>query len=182
MANFDNFYGVDNFDGSHFSSESQVIVKQEQEVVCHTQRVEIIQQRLVVLQEMAKRFVSYHFYIYQNSPGYLRIITEQICEVESQTIVFEQWHASLHGFSRDLRRWSGRSVGFDRSITNHFGEVINVDGSLNSHDFGFSGHDIGRETVVVGGHNWDDSTSHVTVEDAYRASRFASNSLHPELL
>jgi len=165
LANFDNFYGVDNFDGSHFSSESQVIVKQEQEVVCHTQRVELIQQQLVVLQEMAKR-----------------IITEQICEVESQTIVFEQWHASLHGFSRDLRRWSGRSVGFDRSITSHFGEIINVDGSLNTHDFGFSGHDIGRETVVVGGHNWDDSTSHVTVEDAYRASRFAYNSLHPEFL
>jgi len=165
LSNFDNFYGVDNFDGSHFTQESQIIVKQEQEVVCRTQRVEIIQQQLVILQEMAKR-----------------IITEQICEVESQTIVFEQWHSSLHGFSRDLRRHTGRSVGFDRRIASHFGEIINVDGSFSTHDFGFTGHDLGRETVVVGGHNWNDNTSPAFVEDAYRASRDAYHSIHPDLL
>ncbi|KAF9468106.1 hypothetical protein BDZ94DRAFT_1247196 [Collybia nuda] len=111
-----------------------------------------------------------------------RIITEQICEVESQTIVFEQWHASLHGFSSDLRRHTGRSVGFDRRIASHFSDIVNVDGSLSTHDLGFSGHDIGHETVVVGGHNWVDAISPVTVEDAYSASRSAYHSLHPELL
>ncbi|GLB44189.1 hypothetical protein LshimejAT787_1601190 [Lyophyllum shimeji] len=126
LANFDNFYGVDNFDGSHFS---QVVVKQDHELVCHSQAIEIIQQRLVVLQEMAKK-----------------IITEQICEVETQTIVFEQWHSSLHGFSRDLRRLTGHHVGYDRRIVSHFGEIVNVDGSFNTHDFGFTGHDLGHET------------------------------------
>ncbi|RDB25805.1 hypothetical protein Hypma_006537 [Hypsizygus marmoreus] len=162
LGNFDNFHGIDNFDGSHFS---QVVVKQERELVCRTQRVEIIQQQLIILQEMAKR-----------------IVTEQICEVETQTIVFEQWHSGLHGFSRDLRRHTGHQVGFDRNIVKHFNSIINVDGSFNTHDFGFTGHDIGRETVVVSGHNWDDTRSRVTVEDAYRASRDAYRSVHPDLL
>jgi hypothetical protein len=55
LTDFDNFYGRDNFDGSH---SSQVIVKQEQQVVCHSQKIEIIQQQLVVLQEMAKKYVN----------------------------------------------------------------------------------------------------------------------------
>jgi len=90
LSNFDNFYGVDNFDGSHFSQSVVETVEHEQTLVCHTEQIEVIQQRLVVLQEMAKR-----------------IITEQICEVETQTIVFEQFHSSLGGFSSDLRRSSG---------------------------------------------------------------------------
>jgi hypothetical protein len=52
MSHFDEFNGADNFDGSH---NSQVVVAQQEQVVCHTQQIEIIQQRLVVLQEMAKR-------------------------------------------------------------------------------------------------------------------------------
>ena len=54
LSGFDNFYGSDNFDNSHFSESSITVVK-ETEVVCHSQSVEIIQQRLLVLQEMAKR-------------------------------------------------------------------------------------------------------------------------------
>ncbi|KAF8071979.1 hypothetical protein FPV67DRAFT_1483366 [Lyophyllum atratum] len=162
LNNFDNFHGADNFDGSRFE---QVVVKQEHELVCRTQRIEIIQQRLVVLQEMAKR-----------------IITEQICEVETQTIVFEQWHSGLHGFSRDLRRHTGHQVGFDRRICGHFSEIFGSDGSFSNHDFGFTGHDIGRETIVVGGHDWEENRSRTTVEDAYRSSRDAYHSIHPELL
>lgn len=52
MANFDNFYGADNFDGS---KNAQTVVVNVKEVVCHTQAVEIIQQRLLVLQEMVKK-------------------------------------------------------------------------------------------------------------------------------
>ncbi len=57
MSNFDNFYGSGNFDNSHFSSSSITVVEQEQELVCHSESIEIIQQRLLVLQEMAKRLV-----------------------------------------------------------------------------------------------------------------------------
>lgn len=75
LDNFDNFYGCDDF--SH-STYTQTVVKQDSSLVCHSESIEIIQQRLAVLQEMAKR-----------------IITEQVCEVETQVVVFEQFHARL---------------------------------------------------------------------------------------
>ncbi|KAH9481348.1 hypothetical protein JR316_0005873 [Psilocybe cubensis] len=152
---FDNFYGSDNFDNSHFS-ESSISVIKEKEVVCHSESVEIIQQRLLVLQEMAKR-----------------IISEQICEVETQTVVFEQFHASLHGFSRDLRRFSGRDVGYDSDIVSHFSNFYGSDGSLSTDDWGFSGSDLGHSYVVPSGNNWDNSRSFGSVGNAYKAARSA---------
>ncbi|KAF8910646.1 hypothetical protein CPB84DRAFT_1723760 [Gymnopilus junonius] len=154
LSNFDNFYGSSNFDNSEFSEKSITVVK-EKEVVCHSQSIEIIQQRLLVLQEMAKR-----------------IISEQICEVESQTIVFEQFHSGLHGFSRDLRRDSGRSVGYDSDILSHFGSFYNSDGSLSTSDFGFHGSDLGHSYVVPSGSNWG-SHSFNSVANAYSAARSA---------
>jgi len=159
LDHFDDFYGSDNFDGSH---STQVIVH-DQQLVCHTEQIEIIQQRLVILQEMAKR-----------------IITEQICEVETQTIVFEQFHSGLGSFSHDLRRNSGHQVGYDHNIASHFGSIIGSDGSLSSQDFGFSGHDVGSQTVVVGGSNWNDQTSPATVNDAFSQARDAYFSLHSD--
>jgi len=153
LSGFDNFYGSDNFIGS---VSSQTIVEHDQELVCHSQSIEIIQQRLLVIQEMAKR-----------------IITEQVCEVETQTIVFQQFHASVGLFSHDLRRTSGHHVGFDSGIVSHFGDFFEADGSLSTHDFGFSGHDIGSQTVVVGGSNWNDVTSPASVGFAYSSARGA---------
>jgi len=155
FGGFDNFYGSDNFDNSHFSESSITVVK-EKEVVCHSESVVIIQQRLLVLQEMAKR-----------------IISEQICEVETQTVVFEQFHSSLHGFSRDLRRDSGRGVGYDSSIASHFSSFTNSDGSLSNNDFGFSGSNLGSSYVVPSGDNWDNSRSFASVASAYKSARSA---------
>ncbi|KAF9036194.1 hypothetical protein BJ165DRAFT_1507112 [Panaeolus papilionaceus] len=157
LNNFDNFYGSSNFDNVQFSEKSITVVK-EKELVCHSESIEIIQQRLLVLQEMAKR-----------------IISEQICEVETQTIVFEQFHASLHGFSRDLRRFSGRQVGYDSGILSHYGSIIGSDGSLSNDDFGFSGHDLGSSYVVPSGNNWG-RNSFSTVGSAYKAARSAVSS------
>jgi len=154
MSGFDNFYGSDNFSGSSFSQT--IVTEQEQELVCHSQSIEIIQQRLLVIQEMAKR-----------------IITEQICEVETQTIVFEQFHASLGSFSDDLRRKSGHQVSYDRGMTNHYGDIMSSDGSLSSNDLGFSGHDLGSQSVVVGGSNWNDQSSPASVDSAYGACQAA---------
>ncbi|KAF8964283.1 hypothetical protein BDZ97DRAFT_1904564 [Flammula alnicola] len=153
LSGFDNFYGTDNFIGS---VESQTVVEQNTELVCHTESIEIIQQRLLVLQEMAKR-----------------IITEQVCEVETQTVVFEQFHASVGLFSHDLRRTSGHHVGFDSSITDHFNDFFAEDGSLTTTDFGFTGHDVGSHTVVVGGSNWNSVSSPASVGSAYSAARSA---------
>jgi len=151
--NFDNFYGVDNFDGSaHFSQQ----VETTQQVVCHTQAIEIIQQRLLVLQEMAKR-----------------IITEQICEVETQTVVFEQFHASLGNFRHDLSRSSGHQVGYDQNIASHFGSICNADGSLSSDSLDFSGQDLGSQTVVPIGSNWDDTRSPSSCSAAFDAAQSA---------
>ena len=52
LSGFDNFYGVNNFDGSQ---SAQIIVEQQQETVCQSLSVEVIQQKLVILQEVAKR-------------------------------------------------------------------------------------------------------------------------------
>jgi hypothetical protein len=67
LDNFDNFYGSQDFCG--LDTSSVTVVKNEQEVVCHSVSVEIIQQQLAVIREYVKK-----------------IITTQICEVESQTM------------------------------------------------------------------------------------------------
>jgi len=154
LSGFDNFYGSDDF--AHLNNFKQVVVKQDSSLVCHSEQVEIIQQRLAVLQEMAKK-----------------IITEQICEVETQTIVFQQYYASLGGFSHDLTRSSGRSAGYDNSIVSHYGDFYNSDGSLSNYDFGFSGSDIGSNYYVPSS-NWNQDSSPSSVGAAYVSAQAAS--------
>ncbi|KAF5367935.1 hypothetical protein D9758_004342 [Tetrapyrgos nigripes] len=151
---FDNFYGSDNFSGL---IADETVVSQQSELVCHSESIEIIQQRLLVLQEMAKK-----------------IITEQICEVETQTVVFHQFIASASHFSSDLLHVSGHQVGYDSAIVGHYGDLIGSDGSLSTDDFGFSGHDLGNSYVTVSGSNWNDQTSPASVQSAYGAAQAAS--------
>ncbi|KAJ7727421.1 hypothetical protein DFH07DRAFT_1066536 [Mycena maculata] len=155
LDNFDSFYGA--YDYAHQSYDT-VVVQQDNELVCHSETVTIIQQRLAVLQEMAKK-----------------IITEQICEVETQTIVFQQYYASLGGFSKDLTRSSGRSVGYDNSISSYYGDFYNSDGSLSNYDFGFNGSDVGSNYYVPTGNNWDANSSPSSVGSAYQAAQSASS-------
>jgi len=155
LSGFDNFYGSDNFSGEI----SKTVIVKEKEVVCHSESVEIIQQRLLVLQEMAKR-----------------IITEQICEVETQTIVFEQFYSSVGSFSDDLRHNSGRSVGYDSSIASHFGSIVSSSGSLSTSNFGFSGSSVGSHYVSPSGSNWNSRTSPASVGSAFSAAQAAISS------
>jgi len=154
LHGFDNFYGDDDF--AHLHNWNQVVVKQDSELVCHSEQVVIIQQRLAVLQEMAKR-----------------VITELSCEVETQTIVFQQYYASLGGFSHDLTRNSNRHVGYDHNIVSHYGDFYNSDGTLSTYDFGFSGHDIGSSYYVPTS-NWNQDHSPSSVGSAYQAAQAAS--------
>ncbi|KAF8195603.1 hypothetical protein BJ912DRAFT_1084683 [Pholiota molesta] len=142
LSGFDNFYGSENFSGEI----SKTVIVKEQEVVCHSESVEIIQQRLLVLQEMAKR-----------------IISEQICEVETQTIVFEQ--------STPLR-----SVGYDSSIASHFGSIVSSSGSLSTSNLGFSGSDVGSHYVSPSGSNWNSGASPASVGSAFSAAQAAISS------
>ncbi|KAJ7175914.1 hypothetical protein C8R46DRAFT_1080003 [Mycena filopes] len=133
LSNFDNFYGSDDF--AHHNM-NQV------ELVCHTEQITIIQQRLAV---------------------------------ETQTIVFQQYYASLGGFSHDLTRNSGSShhAGYDNNIVSHYGDFYNSDGSLSNYDFGFSGHDIGSNYYVPSS-NWNQDSSPNSVGSAYQVSQAAS--------
>ncbi|KAJ3770003.1 hypothetical protein FB446DRAFT_647747 [Lentinula raphanica] len=154
FSGFDNFYGVDNFSGI---VSDQVVVEQQEEVVCHTVDIEIVQQKLLVLQEMAKQ-----------------IITEQVCEVETQTVVFQQFLSSCSHFSSDLLRTSGHQVGYDSAIVSHYGSFFNADGSLSTYDLGFSGSDVGQSVVVPSGSNWNIATSPVSAGNAFNAALSAA--------
>jgi len=152
LSGFDNFYGSDNFSGE----VSTQVVAEETDVVCESVSITIIQQKLLVLQEMARQ-----------------IITEQICEVETQTIVFQQYLSSVSHFSDDIMHTSGLSAGYDSSIVSHYSDLYNSDGSLSTYDLGFSGSDAGQSVVVPSGTNWDDSTSPSSVQSAYIAAQSA---------
>ncbi|KIK64525.1 hypothetical protein GYMLUDRAFT_195508, partial [Collybiopsis luxurians FD-317 M1] len=153
--NFDNFYGVENFSGEISSS----VVVQQQVEVCQSVSIEIVQQKLLVLQEIAKR-----------------IVTEQVCEVETQTVVFQQFIASCSHFSSDLLRTSGVDVGYDSAIAGYYGDLFESDGSLSTSDLGFSGSSLGQSYVVPTGSNWNSATSPSSVGSAYSAALSAASS------
>ncbi|KAJ3734289.1 hypothetical protein DFJ43DRAFT_1064532 [Lentinula guzmanii] len=155
MSGFDNFQGSGNFDGSQ---NTQVVVVEEQQTVCHTEQIEIIQQKLVVLQEIAKR-----------------IITEQICEVETQTIVLEQFSSGLTVFQKDISRTTTKQVGYDKNVAGLISNLTNSDGSLSTSDLGFNGTSVGSSTVVPTGSNWNDTQGPEAVQKALSAAQAAAN-------
>ncbi|GAW02133.1 hypothetical protein LENED_003767 [Lentinula edodes] len=155
MSGFDNFRGSGNFDGSQ---NAQVTVIEEQQTVCHTEQIEIIQQKLVVLQEIAKR-----------------IITEQICEVETQTIVLEQFSSGLTVFQKDISRTTTKQVGYDKNVAGLVGNLTNSDGSLSTSDLGFNGTSVGSNTVVPSGSNWNNTQGPEAVQKALSAAQAAAN-------
>jgi hypothetical protein len=157
LQGFDDFNGQDNFDGR---KNDQTIVIKEVQTKCETVKIELIQQKLVILQELAKR-----------------IITEQICDVQTQTIVLEQHNGALKVFRDDIQRKTvARQVGFDESIASKVNTIVNSDGSLSVNDAGFKGSDVGKNTVVPAGNNWNDATSPQQVQAALDAALSAINS------
>ncbi|KAJ7739754.1 hypothetical protein DFH07DRAFT_839767 [Mycena maculata] len=155
LQGFDEFNGQNNFNGSQ---NSQTIVIQETETQCQTVQIEIVQQKLAILQELAKR-----------------IITEQICDVQTQTIVLAQHNGALQVFSDDIqRKTTTRQIGYDQTIAAKLTQITNTDGSLSTDDAGFTGSDVGQNTVVPSGNNWNDSTSPSLVEAAAAAASSAS--------
>lgn len=152
LSNFDDFYGENNFSGS-FNTQTVV----QEEVVCQSVDITIIQQQLSVIQEFAKR-----------------IVTQQICQVEVQTIVWSQFISGFSSFGSDLRRSSGRNIGFDHSIASHISDLVDGSGNINVHDFGFHGSDIGSNLIHVSGDNWVDGSSQSSVDSAFLQSQIAT--------
>ncbi|KAJ7158794.1 hypothetical protein C8R46DRAFT_401060 [Mycena filopes] len=157
LQGFDDFNGWGNFNGRN---NGQKIVIKEVETKCETVKIEIVQQKLAILQELAKR-----------------IITEQICDVETQTIVLAQHGGALEVFRDDIqRKVVTKQVGFDEEIASKFSSIVNTDGSLSVDDAGFKGSDIGQNLIVPTGNNWDDSTSPALVQAAQDAANSALSS------
>lgn len=146
LNNFDNFFGVDNFSGLN----NNIILIQDQNSVCQDQSINIVQQQLAVVSEFAKR-----------------ILTESICEVESQALLYSQFLGGLNGFSSDLLRQSGRDVGFDSEIAALIAELLDQNNNLVFNDLGFDGNSIGSNFLVPTGNNWVNSVSPVSVGSAF---------------
>nr|GAT60785.1 predicted protein [Mycena chlorophos] len=140
LQGLDNFNGVGNFDGSQ---NSQTIVVQETETQCQDVQIEVIQQKLAIIQEIVKQ-----------------IITEQICDVETQTIVLAQHNGALEVFRDDIqRKTTVRQIGYDTEIASKFSQIFNPDGSLSNSNLNFSGQDVGKNVIIPTGNNWNDATS-----------------------
>lgn len=155
LQGFDSFNGLSNFDGS----QNVQVVQQSQQVVCQSLPVHVIQQRLVILQQFAQR-----------------IISEQVCEVETQTVVLEQFQSGLTQFSETLIRQSNEQVGFDSQIAGQLASLLNSDGSLSSNDLGFLGNIVGKNTIVPKGNNWNDNSSPASTGKARDAAKKAAKS------
>lgn len=156
MSNFDNFYGQSNFD----SSSNTIIVEQKEVEVCHTEEIEIVQQRLAVIMEVAKE-----------------VILKQICEVEVQTIVLEQFSSQVSSFYGSVTHSSGsKPASYDQSISSKLGSIYS-DGSLSNSNLGFNGTDVGSNSSIPT-NNWNNSTSYSTVGNAKAlAQQAAGNSV-----
>ncbi|KDR76205.1 hypothetical protein GALMADRAFT_67616 [Galerina marginata CBS 339.88] len=153
LSGFDDFFGSDNFDGGR--NEQVVLVEQQ---VCRPERISIIQQQLAIIHEVTRQ-----------------IISQQICDVETQVIVLEQHRGRGREFKKDLRRKSGRNVGYDANIALLIHELMNQDGSLNNRDLGFRGSDIGKHLRVTNGNNWDDNRSPQSIDQILLSLEGARN-------
>lgn len=105
-----------------------------------------------------------------------RVLLEQVCEVEVQTIVVQQASSVISSFSNDVSRESNRSAAYDSQISGLLSQIYNSDGSLNNNDLGFKGYQVGNSSVVVSGDNWNDSTSPDSVKKAKDLAKKAANS------
>ncbi|KAG8733055.1 hypothetical protein FRC11_008998 [Ceratobasidium sp. 423] len=158
-GSFDDFFGVGNFGGN---LNPITIIQQQQQLVCRSTDLIRVRQQLAVIQEFAKQ-----------------IILQQVCEVEIQTVIIQQINSQLVNFGRNVRRVNGGiAPSFDIVIAQkitQITQVINRGGSLADLNLGFLGSDIGRNSVLIGGSNWNDTSSPDSVGNAYKAAMDQQN-------
>jgi len=157
LNGFDDFFGADNFIGI----KNQKFDIQDQQFFCKANNVNQVQQQLFIIQELIKK-----------------LILEEICEVEVQIIILQQFTGGFDNFFNDLNRFGGKNPGFDKEIAKFGNQLFDVNGQFKIQDFGFKGLDIGKNNVIVGGHNWQQEFSPNSVKSAFDISSQAkSNSL-----
>lgn len=163
LNNFDNFFGVGNFDGRFNQLQHITVVQQSVEVIqvqqvqvlqCSAVDLRIVQQNLAILIESMKQ-----------------ILLTQVCEVEAQIILASQFGSRWNVFVEDLRRVSGRNIGFDAVIAAHLQSVLGSIGG-NHVNLGFGGSSIGSHLQFVSS-NWNPSISPARAHSAWVAAQLA---------
>lgn len=149
---FDFFGGINNFDGSL----NQILVQQAGGA-CQAQQINLVQQQLAIIQEFTKQ-----------------IFLQELCNVELQTILLQQFLGGFDLFGNDLQRLNGRVPGFDAAVAAQLAQLVQ-NGSVNIVDFGIKGSSIGNNLVVPIGSNWNDATSPQSVLIAEAAAKALRN-------
>jgi hypothetical protein len=158
-GNFDNFFGHGNFVG-RFNQE--IIV--EERIVCDQVDLRVIQQKLAVILENAKR-----------------ILIEEVCDFETQIIIHEQFFGRHKDFGKDLRHGYGRRAGYDRDVADRYRDIYESNGDRKRTDMGFDGWNIGKKQVRLGqsGAGWDNNSSD-RAKQAKKAAEQASRDQRPD--
>jgi hypothetical protein len=153
---FDDFFGAENFIGN----KNEKIFLPDQGSCRSSNNIGNIQQQLFVFQELIKK-----------------LILEEICEVEVQIIIIQQFTGGFQAFEQDLFRSNGQEPGFDREIAK-FGSQLSFDaeGKFNIQDFGFNGGDIGKNIIIIINDNYDSDSSPQSIKNAFDISESAIQS------
>jgi len=149
LNGFDDFFGVDNFIGI----KNQIIILPEHQFFCKSSNIHHIHQQLFIFQELIKK-----------------LILEEICEVEVQIIILQQFTGGFDKFFDDLNRFNGQQPGFDKEIAKFGNQIFDVDGGFKDQDFGFNGGDIGKNIIIIINDNWDDDRSPESAKAAFDIS------------
>jgi len=156
LNGFDDFFGADNFAGN----KNQKIILPEQGSCRSSNNIGNIQKQLFIFQELIKK-----------------LILEEICEVEVQIIIIQQFTGGFDAFQNDIFRSNGQEPGFDREIAK-FGQQLSFDdeGKFNIQDFGFNGGDIGKNIIIIINDNYDKDRSPQSIQSAFDISESAKQS------
>lgn len=73
MSNFDDFFGLDNFDSS-LNVQNIIVEEQQEELVCDSQQIEIVQQRISILTEVIKQLVHFKIGIAEEPIDFLTLL------------------------------------------------------------------------------------------------------------
>jgi hypothetical protein len=155
LNGFDDFFGVDNFIGI---KNQIIILPGHEQFFCKSSNVGHIQQQLFIFQELIKK-----------------LILEEICEVEVQIILLQQFTGGFDIFFNDLNRFGGKNPGFDKEIAKFGPQLFDFDGKFKIQDFGFKGHDIGKNIIIINGGNFKSDISPPSIKSAFDISSQAKS-------
>jgi len=148
LNDFDSFMGS----SENFCGQQNSLVMSGEQLSCESVPINYVQQQYAVIAEYAKK-----------------VLLSNVCEVESQAIVWGQFMGYLESFREDFMHLSSssRMVTFDSSIASHINDLCDESGVINNSGFDFTGSQIGSSCVEIQGLNWIPSVSESSVSQAW---------------